>query len=78
MKYNVFYLFLIWIILVLGCGLSMCLYLLSVPSTICNVLGIIIVCILIFISEKTKCFTNFKCHEKNSNNFDASFNDSEL
>lgn len=78
MKHKVIYLFLMWIVLILGFGLSACLYLLSIPNTICNIIGIAIVFILIFISEKTNCFTNLAYYEKNSNNSDIGSDDSQL
>lgn len=43
----------------------MCLDMISEPNTIENILGLIIGYVVVFVSIKTKCFTNIKFKKKN-------------
>lgn len=45
--------------------ISMCLDMISEPNTIENILGLIIGYVVIFVSIKTRCFTNIKFKKKN-------------
>lgn len=45
--------------------ISMCLDMISKPNTIENILGLIIGYVVVFVSIKTKCFTNIKFKKKN-------------
>ena len=45
--------------------IGMSLDMISEPNTIENILGLIIGYIVIFVSIKTKCFTNIKFKKKN-------------
>lgn len=45
--------------------ISMCLDMISEPNTIENILGLIIGYVVVFVSIKTKCFTNIKFKKKN-------------
>ena len=47
--------------------ISMCLDIISEPNTIENILGLIIGYVVIFVSIKTRCFTNIKFKKKNEN-----------
>lgn len=55
---NVLYI-LIWLILVI-LGLDLALGWLSLASTLANIGGIFLIFLIVFISVKTKAFTNFK------------------
>lgn len=50
---------LVWIILVV-LGIDLALGLINLASTLANVGGLFLLFIIVFISFKTKCFTNFK------------------
>lgn len=50
---------LVWIILVV-LGLDLAFDLINLANTIANVGGLFLLFIIVFISFKTKCFTNFK------------------
>lgn len=47
--------------------ISMSLDMISEPNTIENILGLIIGYVVIFVSIKTRCFTNIKFKKKNEN-----------
>ena len=38
---------------------------LTMPSTLCNIVGILLIPTYYIISEKTECFTNIKIKRKN-------------
>lgn len=50
---------LVWIILVV-LGIDLAFDLINLANTIANVGGLFLLFIIVFISFKTKCFTNFK------------------
>lgn len=57
---------LIWFIIFMF-SISICLDMISEPNTIENIIGLIVGYLVIFISIKTKCFTNIKFKKKNEN-----------
>lgn len=46
-------------------SINMCLHMVSEPNTIENIIGLVVGYVTVFISIKTRCFTNIKLKKKN-------------
>ena len=63
MTWNKIFCFLVWLIMFI-LGWDLALGWLSMANTLANIAGAFLVLIIVFISYKTKCFTNLKFWKK--------------